>query len=171
MHAYALKKVMGPRLPPGELINDGILYPLLSKLSGEGLIEGTADVGPGGKSRRVFAVTVAGREAFADWLRSPNNEADEATYDFFLGHPLLVKIQFFCHLSHAERHAKFANHVERTQAKLREYRLIREEMLERQADPFRIQLLDLGAAHHRQTLRWLKALMVNDDVASLKPRH
>lgn len=162
MHAYVLKKVLGPRLPPGELLNDGILYPLLTRLSKEGLIDGTEETGPGGKPRRVYAVTDAGRAAFADWLRSPDNEADEATYDFFLGHPLLVKIQFFSQLGEAERRAKFAAHIERTQAKLREYRSIREEMLERRADPFRVQLLDLGAAHHRQTLRWLKALMNAD---------
>jgi DNA-binding PadR family transcriptional regulator len=169
MHAYALKKVMGPRLPPDELLNDGILYPLLSKLSRDGLIEGTEDIGPGGKPRRVFAVTPAGREAFADWLRSPDNEADEATYDFFLGHPLLAKVQFFSHLSPPERRAKFSDHIERTQAKLREYRSIREEMLERQANPFRVQLLDLGAAHHRQTLRWLKALMAADETGPSGP--
>jgi DNA-binding PadR family transcriptional regulator len=162
MHAYALKKVMGPRLPPGELLNDGILYPMLTKLSREGLLVGSEEVGPGGKPRRVFAVTTTGREAFTAWLKSADHEADEATYDFFLGHPLLVKIQFFSQLSEAERRAKFADHIERTQAKLREYHAIREEMLARQADPFRIQLLDLGAAHHRQTLRWLRSLMTGD---------
>lgn len=166
MHAYVLKKVLGPRLPPGELLNDGILYPLLTRLSKEGLIEGHEEASPGGKPRRVYAVTDAGRAAFADWLRSPDNEADEATYDFFLGHPLLVKIQFFRHLDEAQRRAKFAAHIERTQAKLREYRSIREEMLERRADPFRVHLLDLGAAHHRQTLRWLKALMTADMAGS-----
>lgn len=174
MHAYALKKVMGPRLPPGELLNDGILYPLLAKLSKDGLITGTEEVGPGGKVRRVFSVTEAGRAAFADWLRSPDNEADEATYDFFLGHPLLAKIQFFSHLDPAERRAKFADHIERTQAKLREYQQIRTEMLERQADPFRVQLLDLGAAHHRQTLRWLKSLIAADETGAnrqVKHRH
>lgn len=159
MHAYALKKVMGPRLPPGELVNDGILYPLLSKLAKEGLISGKDEISPGGKSRRVYNVTASGRELFAQWLRSSEDEADEATYDFFLGHPLLAKVQFFSQLTESERRAKLAEHVARTQAKLNDYRLIREEMIERQADEFRIRLLDLGASHHRQTLRWLKLLM------------
>lgn len=162
MHAYALKKVMGPRLPPGELLNDGILYPMLAKLAKDGLIEGVEQVGTSGKPRRVFSVTPEGKAAFAAWLRSSDQEADEATYDFFLGHPLLVKIQFFSQLSKRERMTKLAEHIDRTQAKLREYKSIREEMLERRADAFRVHLLELGAAHHRQTLRWLQGLMASE---------
>lgn len=162
MHAYALKKVLGPRLPPDELVNDGILYPLLARLAKDGLVSGSEAVGPSGKTRRVFAVTEAGRQAFAEWLKSADQEADEATYDFFLGHPFLVKVQFFSRLGKAERRRKLTEHAERTQAKLREYRAIREEMLARDADPFRVKLLDLGAAHHRQTLRWLKEQLAED---------
>lgn len=162
MHAYALKKVMGPRLPPGELINDGILYPMLTKLTKDGLIAGADELGPNGKTRRVFSVTGTGQAAFAQWLQSSDNETDEATYDFFLGHPFLVKAQFFSRLPPDERRRKLDEHVERTQAKLREYRAIREEMLDRNADRFRISLLDLGATHHRQTLRWLKLLITED---------
>ena len=34
MHGYALKCALSPALPPGQTVNDGILYPLLKVLTG-----------------------------------------------------------------------------------------------------------------------------------------
>jgi PadR family transcriptional regulator AphA len=45
----------------------GQIYPELRRLEEEGLIEGE-DAPSGGRSRRVYRITKAGREALRDWL-------------------------------------------------------------------------------------------------------
>jgi len=47
----------------------GQIYPELKRLEAEGLIEGE-DRPNGGRSRRVYSLTAAGREAFLEWMRS-----------------------------------------------------------------------------------------------------
>ncbi|HXZ56720.1 MAG TPA: PadR family transcriptional regulator, partial [Gaiellaceae bacterium] len=48
----------------------GQIYPELRRLEEEGLIEGE-DAPSGGRSRRVFRLTDAGRKALEDWLLGP----------------------------------------------------------------------------------------------------
>ena len=48
----------------------GQIYPELKRLEEEGLVEGE-DQPNGGRSRRVYRLTVAGREALHDWLLGP----------------------------------------------------------------------------------------------------
>src|SRR5204863_458297 len=48
----------------------GQIYPELRRLEEEGLIEGE-DAPNGGRGRRVFKLTAAGREALEEWLLGP----------------------------------------------------------------------------------------------------
>jgi DNA-binding PadR family transcriptional regulator len=48
----------------------GQIYPELRRLEEEGLIEGE-DASRGGRGRRVYRLTKAGREALRDWLLDP----------------------------------------------------------------------------------------------------
>jgi DNA-binding PadR family transcriptional regulator len=48
----------------------GQIYPELKRLEEEGLVEGE-DQPSGGRSRRVYRLTAAGREALHDWLLGP----------------------------------------------------------------------------------------------------
>jgi PadR family transcriptional regulator AphA len=48
----------------------GQIYPELRRLEDEGLIEGE-DAPRGGRGRRVYKLTKAGREALAEWLLGP----------------------------------------------------------------------------------------------------
>jgi len=47
----------------------GQIYPELRRLEQEGLIEGE-NAPKGGRARRVFRLTAAGRQALVDWMRS-----------------------------------------------------------------------------------------------------
>src|SRR5215218_8995672 len=85
MHGYALKRALSPALPRERRINDGVLYPLLRRMEGDGLISGRVERRDGAPDRRVFHPTEAGRRAFEEWLSSPIEEGDEVAYDFMLG--------------------------------------------------------------------------------------
>jgi DNA-binding PadR family transcriptional regulator len=155
-HAYALKKLLAPRVSPSEQINDGVLYPLLAKLESEGIICGREEVSAGKRKRTIFSVTAKGEAAFLAWLESDADEGDEPAYDFFMGHPLLVKVQFFSRLPPLKRSEKLMAQLQRTELKLQDYDDIRTGMVARQADAFRIALLDLGVAQQKANRKWLR---------------
>ena len=155
-HAYALKKLLAPRVSPSEQINDGVLYPLLTRLAHEGIIRGREEVSAGKRKRTIFSVTAKGEKVFLAWLESDADEGDEPAYDFFMGHPLLVKVQFFSRLPPRRRAQKLTAQLRRTELKLQEYAEIRAGMLERNADAFRIALFDLGVAQQKANRKWLK---------------
>jgi PadR family transcriptional regulator AphA len=48
----------------------GQIYPELKRLERAGLIEGTSSP-QGGRKRKIFEITAAGREELRDWLRQP----------------------------------------------------------------------------------------------------
>jgi DNA-binding PadR family transcriptional regulator len=158
LHAYALKQVLAPRLPPAAQVNDGVLYPLLGELARQSLIKGTEEAGPGGRRRLVYRTTARGRQRFDRWLRSGADEGNEAAYDFFMGHPFLVKVQFFSHLNAVERRAKFGAERARIEAKIRLLEEVLHGMKTRRVDTFRVGLLELGIAQQKQTLNWLRGV-------------
>lgn len=157
-HGYDLKQALSPTLSRHRLMNDGVLYPLLAKMEKEGLVRSKVEKGEKRPNRHVFHPTARGRQVFFEWLRGSAFEEDQVTYDFFLGHPFLSKCVFFKHLSREEICGKLRAQRESAVAKLETFNRIREGMVERGVDPFRIAILDLGIAQHREKIRWLETL-------------
>ena len=117
-HGYALKERLSPGLPRERRLNDGVLYPLLSRLEERGLLAHESRPGPGsGPPRRVFSTTAAGRRAFLAWLRSDAGEESEVGHELFVDHPL-VKLLFASHLTAAERRSKIESLREAARARL-----------------------------------------------------
>jgi DNA-binding PadR family transcriptional regulator len=165
MHGYELKRKLSPALPRERRMNDGVLYPLLRRMEAEGLVRKRVERGATGRDRNVFHATARGRREFDRWLRSSGEEADEATYDFLVGHPFLTKCLFFARLDPDEVERKLAAQLEDSTRKLETFRAIRKGMVARDVDPYRIAVLDLGIAQQKERLRWLKR-MVNSTTAS-----
>ena len=159
MHGYALKRALSPALPPQQQVNDGILYPLLSRLEAEGLVRKRVERGRGSRDRNVFHPTAKGRRAFEEWLAGTDDERDEVTYDFLLGHPFLTKCLFFNRLTPAEILAKFEDQLADCTAKLETFEAIRARMVGREVDGHRIAVLDLGIAQQKEKKRWLQRMI------------
>jgi DNA-binding PadR family transcriptional regulator len=159
MHGYELKRALSPALPRERMLNDGVLYPLLKRLEGEGLVRRRIERGSGSPDRHVYRPTARGRKQFEGWLRSDALEEDEVTYDFLLGHPFLAKSLFFSGLERRQVRAKLAAQHESSGDKLREFERIRAGMVERRVDPYRIAVLDLGIDQQRAKLRWLERMI------------
>jgi DNA-binding PadR family transcriptional regulator len=157
-HGYELKRVLSPALSRARQLNDGVLYPMLARMTREQLVRRTVERQQGRPPRHVYSVTPKGRTHFQAWLATGVHEEDDVTYDFLLGHPFLAKCMFFAHLRPAERQAKLAAQRAAAAAKLADFRRIRAGMVERRVDPFRIAVLDLGIDQQRAKLRWLQRL-------------
>ena len=159
MHGYALKRALSPALPPQQQVNDGILYPLLKRLEADGLVRKRVERGRGSRDRHVFHPTAKGRRAFEQWLAGTDDEGDEVTYDFLLGHPFLTKCLFFSRLTPAE----IAREVRRTARRL--HREARDVQGDPRAHgrpgggPHRVAVLDLGIAQQKEKERWLKRMI------------
>jgi DNA-binding PadR family transcriptional regulator len=164
MHGYELKRKLSPALPRERRVNDGVLYPLLRRMEDEGLLRKRVERGESGRERNVFHVTASGRREFERWLLSADDEADEATYDFLVGHPFLTKCLFFAKLGPDEVAQKLDAQLEDSVRKLETFETIREGMVARDVDPYRIAVLDLGIAQQEERVRWLKR-MVNSAAA------
>ena len=87
---------------------------------------------------------------------STDDEADEATYDFLVGHPFLTKSLFFARLDPAEVRQKLDAQLADSTRKLETFRAIR-NMVARDVDPYRIAVLD-SASPSRGEVRWLKRM-------------
>ena len=159
MHGYALKRALSPALPQEQTVNDGILYPLLNRLEAEGLVRKRVERGRGGRTRNVFHPTAKGRRAFEQWLEGSDDERDEVTYDFLLGHPFLTKCLFFNRLTPDQERAKLADQLADCSGKLETFKAIRARMVGREVDRHRVAVLDLGIAQQREKQRWLKRMI------------
>jgi DNA-binding PadR family transcriptional regulator len=155
MHGYQLKRALSPALSSSQLLNDGVLYPLLKRMERDGLITKRVERAGKAPDRNVFRPTKQGKDVFDEWLRSERSEADEVNYDFLLGHPFLAKCLFFDRLKPTEVRAKFEAQRVSSTAKLKEFERIRAGMVERGVNEFRLAVIDLGIAQQREKVNWL----------------
>lgn len=169
-HGYALKQAMSPALPRDKLVNDGVLYPLLRRLQTAGLLRTQVRRAAGRPERNVLHVTAAGRKAFEAWLASDLDEADDVTYDFFVGHPFLGKHMFFARLPPEQVRAKLQAQRAAVLEKLATFQRIEAGMRERGVDPFRISILELGIEQTRAKQRWLDRMLASHGGAARRRR-
>jgi len=79
LHGYALVKAYRDR--SGVEVRTGNFYRELRRLLSEGLIAGAANPRGMDERRTPYAITVAGRQAFEDWLTSPQAGRGEPADD------------------------------------------------------------------------------------------
>lgn len=153
-HAYALKHRLSPGVPRDQLVNDGVLYPLLAKLEAEGLAASAERPGRSGRPRRVYSVTRAGRDEFRRWLSSDEDEDGPPMHELFIAHPL-AKLLFAGRLPADALGAKLDRHARRVAD-----RIVALEELGRIAPPeaagsLGASLLELELRQLRDRLDWL----------------
>jgi DNA-binding PadR family transcriptional regulator len=159
MHGYALKRALSPAVTSGGLINEGVLYPVLARLERDGLVEKRVVAGEGRPERHVLRTTREGERWFMEWLAGDEGEADEVTYDFFVGQPFLTKYMFFDRLGRAAERKKLEAQLVASRAKLDAFERIREGMRARGVSEHRVAVLDLGIEQQQAKIRWLERLL------------
>lgn len=84
LHGYEIHRRLADRAGLGRVwrLKQSHLYALLARLEGEGLIASRREPQAARPTRRVFALTEAGRQALADWVQSPVARGREVRLDF-----------------------------------------------------------------------------------------
>lgn len=132
------------------------VYRELSAMARAGLIEAGER---GRRERQPYALTPAGRAAFAAWLeREPGPET--------IRFPLLLIFIFGRYLPPERLAAFVAHHRALHAARLAEYEATRPH-LEAMGDPFALATLDFGIAYEQAALTWFDALpaSIRDGIA------
>jgi DNA-binding PadR family transcriptional regulator len=121
------------------------VYRELAAMAQDGLIEAGET---GARATRPYALTDAGREAFARWLAT---EPPPETIRF----PLLLAVVFGRHLPEERLAAFVAAHRPRHERKLAEYRALADEIGD---EPYARATLDFGLRYEQAVLDWFDAL-------------
>jgi PadR family transcriptional regulator, regulatory protein AphA len=156
-HAYRLKYRISPGLPRERLINDGVLYPLLARLEGEGLLS-SSEGEAGGRRRRVYAATAAGRREFRRWLASGEDEGEPPGYQLYADNPLL-KLLFADALAPGEIEAKLERQRDRAREWLAALDALRDATPPGEETEMGRALYELESAAHRERLAALDRLL------------
>jgi DNA-binding PadR family transcriptional regulator len=119
------------------------VYRELATMAETGLVEAGA---AGARERRPYAITAAGRRAFAEWMeREPGLEQ--------IRFPLLLTMAFGRHLPAERLREIVAAHRTAHAERLAGY-----ERQQHPDDPFRAATLDFGLRYERAVLDWFDAL-------------
>ena len=120
------------------------VYRELSRMADAGLVE-AGERGP--RDRRPYAVTDAGREAFARWV---HRDPPEETIRF----PLLLSVAFGRHVRPEMLRSWLQRHRTIHEERLARYH----ELTEAVDDPYSAATLDFGVRYEQAVLDWFAAL-------------
>ncbi len=145
-HGYEILQLLETDLGPAWRVSTSQLYALLKRLEKEGLLNSSVETQDTRPSKRVFAVTPAGKERFLEWLKSPTDHARDLRIEF------LAKLYFFQQLGlhgGTEMVKSQTAILEGLQGRLFEKREAEEDRYKRLVYGFRISTL-------KGWLEWLK---------------
>jgi DNA-binding PadR family transcriptional regulator len=158
LHGYELRKRLTAILGPFRALSFGSLYPCLHRLTAQGLVEQVdavdrAEVAPisSRRSRIVYALTAAGKEAFATWVADAGPDAweDEA---------FAARMAFFSRTDAAVR----LRILEGRRARMEERMRILEKSLQRTTDRMDLyteRLQQHGVEGAAREVTWLEELI------------
>jgi DNA-binding PadR family transcriptional regulator len=141
---YALKQLVAASVGHFWTLQHAQLYTETERLAAAGYVTESRE--PGGRRRRLYALTDRGREALQAWRDDPASERAE------LREPSLLKLFFG---ADARRLAEVQLPAHR--AKLAEYEGIRDGMADEISNGPR-QALDMGIRHEREFVRFWEDL-------------
>lgn len=159
-HGYELiKKCFMDFFPASPEINQGRLYATLNQLEKANMIEKKIRSQDDLPDQKIIYITPQGLEEFNNWLESTLDEEDDTKFDFFKQYPFLSKVNYYKHLSQDKRLAKFQEQLEISKNRLRRFYQAEEEMIQKNVDQYRIQILQYGIEVEKVKAAWLQQMI------------
>lgn len=160
-HGYEIRRRFKSFYQRSHGINEGQLYAVLKRLEDEGMVDKEIIYQDKNPPRKVFHITKEGREDFYSWLLADSEADNIAGFDFFHVFPFLQKCTYFNHVSRDQALKLVDLQINAEKLKLEEFKRVREKMLERKVNSFRIDIIDFGIEFQHTKLDWLEGLKGN----------
>ncbi len=172
-HGYSIKKYLLENFSRHFGVNDGQLYPSLSRLEARGWIRKRVVHQRRSPAKHLYRVTPVGKAAFFDWLSGSGDsgEAEPVRYDFYWRHTFLQRCGFFRHLAPEEVAAQSALEFERISQQIADLEGVQDRMDQDAADPYRRMIVEYGVRYQKMRRDWLEELLeLSAESAARSPR-
>ncbi|HNW29093.1 MAG TPA: PadR family transcriptional regulator [Spirochaetota bacterium] len=154
-HGYSLKSESTVRVMEEFGINDGQLYPLLKKMTDEGLIRKEIEFRETGPNRHNYHITEAGREEFISWLTGAEGEERAFRYEMIRKDEFLNKCMYFRFLDAAATADKVRVQISETESSIRDFQDAYDDMKSRDFDNLHLMIVRYCIMSLETRLKWL----------------
>ncbi|MCL2154344.1 MAG: PadR family transcriptional regulator [Leptospirales bacterium] len=154
-HGYSLRSGLISKVLAEFGINDGQLYPILKKLTSEGLIKKVIEYRDKGPNRHNYYITEAGKEEFAQWLESHEDEKRAFRYEIIRKDIFLNKCMFLGFLDTDLSKEKIKRQIEETQNTTKDFKNAHADMKNRNFDLMDLMIVKYCIMNLEARLKWL----------------
>ncbi len=171
-HGYSIKKYLLENFSRNFGVNDGQLYPSLSRLESRGWIRKRVVHQRRSPAKHLYRVTPAGEEAFHAWLSAgpDENDAEPVRYDFYWRHAFLQRCGFFRHLEPDEVMLQGSAEMGRISKRISDLEGVQERFDPADSDPYRRLIVEYGVRYQKMRQEWLQELLEIASAAKEAPR-
>lgn len=157
-HGYSLRSGLVSKVLAEFGINDGQLYPLLKKMTVEGLIEKEIEYRDSGPNRHNYHITADGRAEFINWLKGSEGEERGFRYEMIRKDGFLNKCMYFGFLDADFSAEKIGRQVSETESTIEDFKRAYDDMKNRDFDPLHLMIVKYCIMSQETRFKWLMEL-------------
>jgi len=157
-HGYSLKSGSTIKVLEEFGINDGQLYPLLKKMTGEGLVKKEIEYRESGPNRHYYHITDEGRREFISWLTGAEGEERAFRYEIIRKDEFLNKCMYFRFIDSDKSAEKIRGQIADTKAVIEDFTKAYEDMKSRKFDKLHLMIIRYCIMSQETRLKWLMEL-------------
>jgi DNA-binding PadR family transcriptional regulator len=157
-HGYSLRSGMASKVLAEFGINDGQLYPLLKKMTVEGLIDKEIEYRDSGPNRHNYHITASGRAEFIEWLKGSDGEERGFRYEMIRKDGFLNKCMYFGFLDADFSAEKIKRQIGETETTIEDFKKAYEDMKSRNFDSLHLMIVKYCIMSQETRLKWLQEL-------------
>lgn len=157
-HGYSLRSGHVLKVLEEFGINDGQLYPLLKKMTLEGLIEKEIEYRDAGPNRHNYSITKSGRSEFIDWLKGSSEEEKGFRYEMIRKDGFLNKCMYFGFIDADFSAGKINGQITETEDTIEDFKKAYDDMVTRSFDSVHLLIVKYCIMSQETRLKWLLEL-------------
>lgn len=157
-HGYSLRTGMVSKVMEEFGINDGQLYPLLKKMTVDGLISKEIEYRDSGPNRHNYHITQAGRNEFIEWLKGNDEEEREFRYEMIRKDGFLNKCMYFGFLDADFTMEKISRQIKETEITIEDFKKAYDDMKFREFDTVHLMIVKYCIMSQETRMKWLTEL-------------
>ena len=157
-HGYSLKSGSTIKVLEEFGINDGQLYPLLKKMTDDGLITKEIEYRESGPNRHYYHITDNGRNEFISWLTGAEGEERAFRYEIIRKDEFLNKCMYLRFIESGKSAEKIRMQIADTKAVIDDFTRAYEDMKSREFDYLHLMIIRYCIMNQETRLEWLREM-------------